>query len=69
MTDEEVKEFVALNFSECVKSTKEEQNLRKVAKSFYIFLTTSAEVEKYVQLYTVILNYNWLTLNQWFKTN
>ena len=69
MTDEEVKEFVALNFSECVKSTKEEQNLRKVATSFYIFLTTSAEVEKYVQLYTVILNYNWLTLNQWFKTN
>ena len=30
LTDEEVKDFVAINFSE---SIKEEQNLRKVAKS------------------------------------
>ena len=42
------KGFVAINFSEYFKSTKEklysklneEQNLRKVAKSLFIFLTT-----------------------------
>ena len=57
LTDDEVKDFVAINFSEYFKSTKEklysklneEQNLRKVAKSLYIFLTTPDEVEKYVQ--------------------
>ena len=57
LTDEEVKDFVATNFSEHFKSTRdklysklsEEQNLRKVAKSLYIFLTTPDEVEKYVQ--------------------
>ena len=54
LTDDEVKDFVAINFSEYVKSTieklysklSEEQNLRKVAQSFYIFLTTPNEVEK-----------------------
>ena len=45
----EVKDFVAINFSEYFKSIKEKQNLRKVAKSLYIFLTTHGEVEKYVQ--------------------
>ena len=57
LTDEEVKDFVTVNFSEYFKSTKEklysklneEQNIRKVAKSLYIFLTTPDEVEKYVQ--------------------
>ena len=49
LTDEEVKNFVAINFSEYFKSLREEQNLRKVAKSLYIFLTTPDEVEKYVQ--------------------
>ena len=52
-TDEEVKVFVPINFREYFKSTKEklysklneEQNLRKVAKSLYIFLTTPDEVE------------------------
>ena len=38
MTDEEVKDFVAKKFS---KSIREEQNLRKVAKLLYFFLTTS----------------------------
>ena len=42
LTDEEVKDFVAINFSE---SIKEGQNLRKVAKSLYIFLTTTDEVQ------------------------
>ena len=48
-TDEEIKDFVAINFSEYLKSIREEQNLRKVAKSLYIFVTTPDETEKYVQ--------------------
>ena len=55
MTNEEVKDFVAKNFSKYFKSTREklyfklneEQNFRKVAKSFYISLTTPDEIEKY----------------------
>ena len=43
LADKEVKDFVAIN------SIRQEQNLRKVAKSFYIFLTTPDKVEKYVQ--------------------
>ena len=49
LTDEKVKDFVATNFSEYFTSTREEQNLRKVAKSRYICLTTPDEVEKYAQ--------------------
>ena len=45
LTDEKVKDFVAINFSKYFKSIREEQNLRKVAKSFYIFLTTPVEVQ------------------------
>ena len=56
LTGEEMKGFIAIN-CEYLKSTREklysklseEQNLRKVAKSLYIFLTTPDEVEKYVQ--------------------
>ena len=33
LTDEEVKYFVAINFSEYFKSIREEENVRKVAKS------------------------------------
>ena len=40
LTDEEVKDFVVINFSKYFKSVREEQNLRKVTKSLYIFLTT-----------------------------
>ena len=36
-TDEEVKDFVARNFSEYLKSISEEQNFSKVAKSFLYF--------------------------------
>ena len=50
MSDEGVKGFVAIYFSKYFKSITEEQNLRKVAKSLYIFLTTPGEVENYVQL-------------------
>ena len=49
LTDEEVEDFIHIGFSEYLKSVIEEQNLRKVAKSLYIFLTTPAEAEKYVQ--------------------
>ena len=57
LTDEEVKDFAAINFCECFKSTREkmysklseEQNLRKAAKLLYIFVTIPHEVEKYVQ--------------------
>ena len=58
MTDEEVKDFLATNFSDYFRSTREklysklseEQNLRKVAESLYIFLTTTDEIEKYVEI-------------------
>ena len=49
MTDEEVKDFVVINVSEYFKSIREEQNLVKVAKSLYIFLTTPDKVGKYVE--------------------
>ena len=33
LTDEEVKDFVAINFSGYFKSIRDDQNLRRVAKS------------------------------------
>ena len=59
LTDEEVKDFAAINFSE---SIREEQNLRKVAKLLYFLLTTPDEVQSdssdnYIRHYNVkILN-------------
>ena len=58
LTDDEVKDFVATNFSEYFKSTREklysklseEQNLRKGAESLYIFLATPDEVDKYFEI-------------------
>ena len=47
LTVDEVKDFVATSFNEYFKSIREEQNLRKVAKSLYIFLTTPDKAEKY----------------------
>ena len=52
LTDEEVKDFVAINFSKYFNTTREklysklfeEQNLRKFAKLLYIFLKTPNEV-------------------------
>ena len=52
-----MKDFVAITFSEYFKSAKEKlysklnekKNLRKVAKSLYIFLTAPDEVEKYAK--------------------
>ena len=44
-TDLEVKDFVAINVSEYIKSIREEQNTSNATKSFYIFLTKPDEVE------------------------
>ena len=57
LIDEELKDFVAINFSEYFKSTKEKlssklnkkENVRKVAKFVYISLKTPNEVENYLQ--------------------
>ena len=61
LTNEEAKDFVATNFSEYFKSIREE-NLRKVANSLYIFLTTSNEVEKYFNQILLIIVYNTVML-------
>ena len=66
LTDEEVKDSLAINFTEYFKSTREklysklseEQNLRKFAESLYIFLTTPDEVEKYANTMHQILLIN-----------
>ena len=58
LTGDEVKDFVVIKFGDYFKSTKEklysklneEQNLRKIVESLYIFLTTPNEVEKYVEM-------------------
>ena len=58
LTDDKVKDFVVINFSEYFRYAKEkvysklneEQNLRKVVETLYIFLTTPDEVEKYVEM-------------------
>ena len=44
LTDEEVKDFAAMNFSEHFQSIREEQ----IAKSLYIFLTIPDEVERFI---------------------
>ena len=48
LTDEKVKNFVATNFSECFTSIWEEENLRKVNKSPFIFLATPNDVKESV---------------------
>ena len=49
LTDEDVKDFIALSFIQYFKSITEKQYLRKVSKLLYIFLTALDEVEKYVK--------------------
>ena len=46
LTDEKVKDFVAIKFGEYFNSIIKEKSLRKVAKLLYIFLTKE---EKYVE--------------------
>ena len=43
------KRFCSHKFGEFFKSIREDQHLRKFAKSLYIFQTTPDEVEKYAQ--------------------
>ena len=50
LTNEHVKDFVARNFARYFKFIREEQNLIKVSKSLFIFVTTPDPAEKYVQL-------------------
>ena len=54
LTDDEVKDFVVKKFSEYFESTNtklcEEQNIRKIAESLYIFLTRPDEVKKYANM-------------------
>ena len=49
LTDEVVKDFLAMNFSEYFILIREESNLRKVSKLLYILLTAPDKVEKRVQ--------------------
>ena len=71
VTNEEVKDFVAINFSEYFKSITEEENLRKVAKSCCFFLRAPDELKKYVQWNSYdncIKHYNVKILNIfWFR--
>ena len=84
LTDQTVKDFVAINFSQYFKSIREKQNLRKVAKLLYIFLTKPMKQKNmcnqifliiaYVTIMSrflifLIQNYNWLSLNQWLEAN
>ena len=57
VTDEEVKDFAAINFRDYFKSLSEEQNLRKTAKWLHIFRITPDEVEKYVHQFLLISVY------------
>ena len=58
LTDDEMKYIVVKNFTEYFKSMRErlysklseEQSLRKVAVSLYIFFTTPDKVEKYPEM-------------------
>ena len=58
LTDDELKDFVVISFSEYFKSRREklypklseEQNPIKVAESLYIFPATPGEVEKYIEM-------------------
>lgn len=58
LIDKEVKNFAFINYSDCFNSVRgklyyklsEEKNIRRVAESFYTFLTTLDEVEKHFEL-------------------
>ena len=43
LTDEEVKDFIATNFSEYFKSIREEENIKKIPKLLPIFPTAADE--------------------------
>ena len=65
LNNNEVEDFVVINFGEYFKSTKEKlysklnekQNLRKVAESLYIFLTTCITLFMHQSIMTKIKHY------------
>ena len=67
LTDEEVKDYLAISFSEYLKSIREEQNRsKKAVKLIYVFLTSPDEVEKYAHIIfsdNCIFHYNVQILN------
>ena len=54
LKDDEVKDFVATSVSEYFKSIREGENLRKIVKLPYIFITIPEEVEKCNQIILII---------------
>ena len=54
LKDDEVKDFVATSVSEYFKSIREGENLRKIFKLPYIFITIPEEVEKCNQIILII---------------
>ena len=77
-----MKDFVAINLLQHLESIREEQNIRKFAKSLYILLTTPDQLENnqilliiaYIAIMLsfsifLIQSYNWLTLIKWLKSN
>ena len=70
LSNDEVEDFVVINFREYFKCVREAENIRKFAKLLYIFLTTPDEVEKYVQsnsLNNFIHHYNVEILNLFYS--
>ena len=62
LTDEEVKDFAAINVSEYFKTTREKKKFRKAAISVYVFLTTLDEVENICNQILLRIAYNTITL-------
>ena len=68
ITDDELKDFVVINFGECFKSKREKiysklcekQHLEKIPESLYIFLTRPYKVEKYSEMMQPSTSYNCL---------
>ena len=52
-----MEDFLAIDFSEYIKSIREEQNLRKVANLLYIFLTKRNEIENMCNRILLIVVY------------
>ena len=65
LTDEEVKDFIPINFREYFKSTREklcsklseEENIRKVAILLYFFLTTPVKYKNMCNQILLIIVY------------
>ena len=63
LTDEKVKDFVAIKFGEYFNSIIKEESLREVAKLLYIFLTKEEEYVESNSSGNCIHRYNVETLN------